>query len=114
MTKNLKDIVRLLECKIYNIEDSSVIHSIWKDYPVCDFLDEDEMNKRLEIIHSYLNTLSQNRKRIVLAQIHGLCVEHERAAFMAGVCAGGRLIMEIVDHGNNIGAENGCVAENNK
>lgn len=97
MEKEIKELFRAMkEQKTVGMENEHpFLETIWKYHAVHSSVTDESIQKKINMIMPHLKTLSQKKKRIIMARIVDLCVEHERAAFMEGIRVGGRLMMEI-------------------
>ena len=93
--KNMKQYLceQYMYCK--GGETDSLLEQLWyfraKNLP----FDSEAVTERLDSLEPIINTLSQKRQRRLMRTIIELCEEHERIAYMEGICTSFRLLHEI-------------------
>lgn len=72
-----------------------LLETIWRYHAGVRAIESDTVKEKLEMIEPYVRSLSQKRKRIIMARIGEICAECERIAFIEGVRTGSKLIQEL-------------------
>ena len=76
-------------------QECSLMEMIWRSYTIYHGISSEKIDAGFLEVETAISQLSQKRKRRVMRLIGDLCVEHERLAFIEGIRAGSRLVLEL-------------------
>lgn len=73
------------------------LDSLWWHYGESHAMCNDVTKQRMRELYECLSDLSFQDCDTVISHVGGLCAEHERIAFVAGLRLGAQLMLEITD-----------------
>ena len=75
-----------------------ILKMLWYSYSEHNPVKSEEITELFQTMETELKTLSRKRRNSLFRTVADLCVAHECAAFMEGVCMGIKLAMEVNGH----------------